>query len=427
MRTVIIGNHAAGLSAAETLRLGDDAMEIVVISKEDVPPYSRSLISYLLSNDRDLDGILWKEADFYDRHKITPMLGRTVIALEPEKNSVVLENDEKVGYDSLVIASGGHPAMPDIPGIDNEGVFTFQSLEDAMIVKERAEDVQSVVILGGGLIGLKAAEAFAKLGKKVSVMVRSPNVLSQIVSAREAEIFEEYLSGVGVEIGTGVSVTGIAGDGKVQGVETKERGTAECDMVIVAKGVRPNMQFVTDGPVATDYGVVTDAHLRTNIENIYAAGDVAQNYDSVRDEDYLNTLWPLAVGDGRIAAENILGRDSALNYRTSMNSIRIGDAFLISCGLVGSREDLSDAENVYIDGDCGLKRLVFRGDTLVGFSLVGDVANAGILTSLVSRGVDTSMIRDDLLAGRHDFAAIAPLIKAFEDKFPEPEFRQALG
>ncbi len=163
--------------------------------------------------------------------------------------------------------------------------------------------------------------------------------------------------------------------------------------------------------------------------DIYAAGDVTQSPDTIRKKAWTNALWPHAVEEGRVAAENILGINSNLNGRTSMNSIKIGDIALISCGLTGARENMEGVEEITIKNSekNNSKRFLIKKSCLVGFSLVGDVRHAGVLKSLVTKEVNIEKIKDVLISGVYDFPSILPLIKENKEKFNEPEYQEVLA
>jgi len=429
MKVVIIGNHAAGLSAADVLRQGDESCRITVISREDVPPYSRCLIPYLVSGEKQVEEILYKPSSFYRDRSIETVFGTDVVKVLPKEKAVLLADGGKIGYDALIIATGGTPSMPTIPGIENQGVFAFRDLRDAEEIVAYSANVETALILGGGLVGLKAAVALRRRGLEVSVVVGSPNVLSQIVSAHEAEIIEEHLQEMGIEIIARTNPAKVLGRGTVEGLETTEGRKIQGQMVVVGKGVRANMGIVEGTEIETEYGIVIDDHCRTSVPDVYAAGDVAQSRDDVRNEKWMNALWPHAVEEGRVAAETILGRNVSLRSRTSMNSFVIGDLALISCGLTGAREQVEGAEEILLKGPGkGLsRRFVFKDDRLVGFALVGNVANAGVLTSLVVKQVNVAAVRDQIIAGKYEFPFMVPLIMQNREKFTEPEYEEVLS
>jgi NAD(P)H-nitrite reductase large subunit len=282
MKVVIIGNHAAGLSAAQTLREGDESCSITVISKENVPPYSRCLIPYLVSGEKGLKDILFRPQDFYEKNSIKTMLGTEAIRVFPKENKVLLADDHRVEYDFLIIATGGTVSFPALSGIKAKGVFGFRTLGDAQKIIDYLEYVETAAVLGGGPIGIKAAFALRKRGKKVKVLVSSPSILSQIVGDDEAKILEEYLTELGIQIITRASPAKILGTKRVEGIETTEGRKIDCQMVIVGKGVTANKDLARGTEIKTEYGIIVDEHCRTNIHNIYAAGDVTQSQDTVK-------------------------------------------------------------------------------------------------------------------------------------------------
>jgi len=266
-------------------------------------------------------------------------------------------------------------------------------------------------------------------GKKVKVVVGSPNVLSQIAGPLEAEIFEEYLTEMGMEIIPRTSPAKILGKKKVEGIETTTGKKIKCQMVVVAKGVRANKDIAQGADIKTEYGIIVDEHCRTSVPDVYAAGDVAQSPDNVRKEKWMNALWPFAVEEGRVAAENALGKDTVLRARTSMNSLRIEDLAMITCGLTGAREEVEGAEVTTVKGPgkWDSKRFILKDNRLVGFALVGDVAHAGVLTSLITKEVDVGKVKKELFSGKYDFSTMLPLVRENKDKFREPEYEEVFS
>jgi NAD(P)H-nitrite reductase large subunit len=246
----------------------------------------------------------------------------------------------------------------------------------------------------------------------------------------EARIFQEYLTGLGIEILSCTSPLKIWGSGKVEGIETTDGRRIPCGLVIAAKGVTANKDLLKGADIQAKDGILIDEHCRTSIDDVYAAGDVSQSFDAVRNEKWVNALWPLAVEGGRVAAENILGKKSILDNRTSMNSLVIGNCALISCGLTGFRDKVVDGEEIVHRGP-GLmdyKRFLLKDHRLVGYSLVGDVRHAGVLTSLVRSGISSPhRLRSLLVSGRYDLASMLPLIQENPEKFHEPEYEEVLS
>ena len=424
MKVVIIGNHAAGLTAAETLRKNNRKIDITIISIENTPPYSRCLISDIISGEKKINDILFKDEDFYIKNKINTIFGKKVTKITPDKNEVILEDNMKLSYDKLLIATGADSILPDIPGINKEGVFCLRTDNDAEKIKDFCLKIKNAVVLGGGLIGIKAAIALCKAGKNTTVIVSSSSILSQIISSEEADIIENNLKLAGISFLKNTKVEEILGNNKVEGIKTSENNKLDCELVITAKGVKANIDLIKDTKIKTEYGILIDDHCKTNIDNIYAAGDVTQSRDDLRNEKWMNSIWPLAVEEGKIAAENILGKNTILRERTSMNAFNIFNTWLVSCGLTGLRENKKDVEKYFIEGNEGknYKKFIFKDNRLIGYALLGNILNAGVLTLLIRKKINLLNVKDQILAGEYDFSSLVPCMLDNKECFTEPEF-----
>lgn len=423
---VIIGASAAGISAIETLRGEDPSSEIAVISDEPDPLYSRPLISYYLAGELPEERLAYRPPDFFERNDVEALLGCQAVGLEPQAERVVLDNGEARTYDSLLIASGASPKLPEVEGNDLEGVLGFRTVEDARAILEVIPDIEQAVVLGGGLVGLKAAVGLAARGVEVTVVVGSAHVLSQMVDVGAAEIYRELLEAHGIRIATEMRPAEFLGNGRVEGVRAESGQEWPAQLVVVGKGVNANMGFAEGTGVETDYGILIDGRCRTSVENVFAAGDVAQSYDVVRDEYWTNQIWPCAVEQGRIAALNMAGREAAYRGSMAMNSIQFFDLPVISGGLSGLRERDYDRELVDRPSDRVYRRIVLRGDRLVGFVLVGDIQGAGLIRSLVAKGASARGSEDRLLHRNLSVPDLLPLIAGQRERFTEPEFQELI-
>ncbi len=429
MRAVVIGNHAAGISAAETFRLYDKSIEIVMVSTEDTPPYSRCLLPFVLSGEKTTDDILFRDPSFYEINGITTMFGKEALRVLPSGKDVLLDTGEKLAYDRLVIATGGTPQTVSVPGVRNRGVTSLRTLDDARTIVSMLDRVTSVVVLGGGLVGVKAAYALAKAGKKVTVAVSSPSILSQIMSESESVVVEQYLEKAGICIRKNVSPARILGSENAEGVEFTTGEKLACELVVIGKGVTANRSLAEGSGIKTGYGILTDDSCATNVPDVFAAGDVAQSADAVRNTGWMNTLWPHAVEEGRVAALNALGEKAVLRPRTSMNSLQLGELSVVSCGLSGAREKTEAGEEiVHTDKKTGAyKRFTIRDGKIVGYVLFGSAEHAGVLTSLVTRGVPVGPAMLALKRGAIDFGSMFSVMSACKDRFTEKEFAEVFS
>lgn len=431
MRYIIVGASAAGSSAAETLRRSDKDAQITVISDEKLT-YSKPLLSYYLAGKLGEEQLFFRAPDFYERLGIKRIHARAV-GLYGEKNSLELSDGQKLNYDKLLLATGAAPRFPQIDGMNRAGVFGLRKLEDAQGILERLPKARLAVVLGGGLVGLKAAAALQERGVGVTVLVDSPHVLSQMLDENSARIFEEIFERNGVSIRTRAKPAAVLGTKRIEGVQTTSGEVFPCDVVVVGKGVDPSLELVQGTKIRTDYGVLVNDFLQTSIENVYAAGDVAQARDVLRGEPWINALWPCAVEQGRIAALNMLGKERPYRGSMRMNSVQFFGVPVISAGLavltpgpLGGRAGEHD-ETLESRPAPGIYRKIFlKDDTIVGFVLVGDapIEAAGVLRILMERRVNVASIKEELLELGPELGRLLPLIAEHREQFVEREFQE---
>jgi len=435
MRCVIIGASAAGISAAETLRQHDKDAEIVMISDEKLI-YSRPLLSYYLAGKLAQEKLLYRPRDFYQNHRIEAIFARAV-ELEPERSRVHLEDGQKVEYDRLLIATGASPRFPPLQGIRQKaGAFGLRRLEDAWGILERLPQAERAVVLGGGLVGLKAAAALKERELEVTVLVDSPHILSQMLDESSARIFEEIFERNGVRILTKAKPAAVLGQKQIEGVQIASGEVFPCELIVVGKGVDPNVELIEGTKIRRDYGVLVDDYLGTNIENVYAAGDVAQAKDVLRGEPWINALWPCAVEQGRIAALNMLGKNVAYRGSMRMNSVQFFGLPVISAGLavltpgpLGGQSGEHDEILEYRPARWVYRKILLKDDTIVGFVLIGgerDLEAAGLLRLLLERRINVAGVKEKLLELGLELGRLLPLILENKERFVEREFQELI-
>jgi nitrite reductase (NADH) large subunit len=411
-RIVIIGNSAAGIGALEAIRKYDRLSSVTLVSAEDERVYSRCLLSYFLSGTLGEEGLLFRPPDFCRRMEAEILPRRKVESVNPAGQQVVCYDGAKLDFDKLLIATGGSPTLPPQIPRKTAGVFVLRTVADAMAIRSWLEGARNAVVLGGGLVGMKAAFALHKRGLRVTVVVRSPHVLSQMLDAGAAELVMDRLREDGIEVLTGADVAGIElHEGKVAAVKVTEEGASAgsrpCELLIVAKGVAANKELVRGTAVQHLTGIITDAHMQTSVENIYAAGDVAETFDVALEARSVNALWTCAMQQGRIAGLNMAGQTREYDGSVGLNSLNFPGVDLISFGVVQPAPEAGyevlveqrPAEGVY-------KKLVLKGDRIKGLVLVNRIDNAGVLLSLLGRKVDVADFKDDLLSDRFSYATV---------------------
>jgi NAD(P)H-nitrite reductase large subunit len=395
---VIIGNSVAAVGAIEAIRKVDKEIRITVISDEPYSVYSRPLISEYLAGQVKEEMMAYRDPSFYEKNGVTKMLGRTVVSIDSAKKSVKLDNGEEVAYSKLLIATGGTPFVPPMKGLEHKGVQTFINMDDAKKLDAMVSTLKHVVVIGAGLIGLKAAESLVHRDVKVTVVELANRVMATVLDTDAGQIVQNALETAGVEITTGDTVDEILGNkkGQVSGVKLKSGKVLDCDAVIVAIGVIPNAKFAKESGVEVNRGIVVDNRMKTNLTDVYAAGDVAEGPDYLNGGVRCLPIWPNAYMQGKIAGFNMAGVDREFEGGVAMNSIELFGVPVISAGL--SNTDSDDLEVLTKTEVDSYRKIVLRGSTVVGAVFVGKVERAGIVTGLIRDQIDVSSMRDRLLA-----------------------------
>jgi NAD(P)H-nitrite reductase large subunit len=408
MEIVIIGNSAAAVGAIEAVRKIDRSIPITVISDEPHPVYSRPLISYLLAGELRPEQIFYRPKNFYEKNGIRALLGRHVAKVDFDHQAVELENGQKISYDRLLIATGGKPFIPKIEGLETPGVYSFTKLEDAKKISSVLKKVQRAVVIGGGLIGLKAAEALRKRKVEVTVVELADHILSLTLDETASTILEKALRKEGVHLMTSMTVEAILGNGHVESVRLSNGKTLKTQLVIVAIGVTPNVEPFKEARLQIEKGIVVNDQMETNLSGVYAAGDVVEAYDKVLKCYRSIPIWPNAYHQGKIAGYQMLGNE---RYRDEgsfmMNSIEVAHIPTISMGLTNPPSEdgyqvikrFDRHSNVY-------RKVVLKEDKIVGALFTGHIDRTGIVTGLLRDGIEVRGFKKELLSEQFGFISL---------------------
>ncbi len=403
---VIIGNSAAAVGAIEGIRSCDKDGEITVISNESYHAYSRPLISYFLARQVDTSKMFYRDKDFYRKNKVKTMLGKKAVALDFEKKVVSLEDKQEVGYDKLLIATGGNPFVPPLRGLDKDNIFTFTTWDDAKKLDKLVDKIEKVVVIGGGLIGMKATEALKARGLKVVVVELADRVLSLALDKKASDMVEERLKDVGIEVITDNTVTEITGPGrKVEGVLLKDGSAVDCDAVIVAIGVKPNTELVGGTEIDVNRGIVVDENMQTNVPGVYAAGDVAEAPELLSEEKRVIPIWPGAYSQGNVAGHHMAGGEKEYLGALPMNSIEFFGLPTISVGMSNAGGKDFEVLSKYDPKEKSYKRIVLKDDVMVGALFIGAVDRAGIYTGLIKEKADVKNFKEELLSDNFGYVS----------------------
>jgi len=387
LRHVIIGCSAAGTKAAETLRRLRPDDEITVISDEASPLYSRCLLPHLLGGSRDEDGIRFRPEDFFSRWRLNRVLGASVTAVEPDRSRVIIQGNGILEYDRLLIATGSSSFIPPVPGLAGPRVLGLRTLDDARRIGALARASRRVVIVGAGFVGLEAAYALRRKGLEVTVAEKLPGILPQQMDHEAAGIIQKDIEDAGVRLVLGTGILEVREGGQSLHVILEDERALEADFVIVAAGTRPNVGFLEQSGIHVERGIPVDGQMSTNVQGVYAAGDVAVTVDAVTGSPGLTPIWPNAVVQGRVAGLNMAGRNRLYSSQIALqNAVEFQDVPAVSLGL--SRPPKTEGYEVismHSPARGIYRKMVLRGDIPVGMILVGDIRQSGVVASLIRR------------------------------------------
>ena len=389
---VIIGNSAAAIGTVEGIRSVDPDGEITLISDEAHHTYSRPLISYLLLGKTDEKRMLYREKDFYKKNKVTPVLGKKVTKIDPKQKKVFLEDGAELSYEKLMNATGSKPFVPPTEGLDTvKNSFTFMTLDSVKEIRKKLKPDSRVLIIGAGLIGLKAAEAVEGTVKELTVIDLADRILPSILDSDAGKIMQKHIEDKGTKIILGTSVERFAGN-----TATLKNGTEiSFDLLITAVGVRPNTELIADAGGKVGKGIKTDKTQLTSLPDVYAAGDCTESYDLSSGTERILALLPNAYMQGEAAGKNMAGGEASdkVLYEKAipMNAIGFYGLHIITAG------SYDDSDFTEASGE-NYKRLIFRKGKLVGFILMGDeIKRAGIYTSLIREQIPVDTVDLGLL------------------------------
>lgn len=403
MRYVIIGSGAAGTAAAEVIRRCDATGQVVMLSDETHPGYYRPILPFLIYDAPEGQN-LYRDA-LHTPRGVDVRLGRRVRSLLPDQRAIVLESGERLAYDRLLLATGTSTARPPIPGLDGPGVFGLRTLDDTLGIKAAAQNARRAVIVGGGRIGVKTALALRHLDLQVTIVEMLRWIIPLQFDAEAAPIFESALQAQGIEMMFGRSARAIMrGKEKVESVLLDNGTCLPADFVVVAAGVRANVELARTAGLATRRGILVNTRLETSAPAIYAAGDVVETHDIVTGEPIVSGIWTNAVAMGQVAGENMAGRNREYEGAFSLlNAMDLAGIPVISAGLINPPEGASYEVSASRRG-ANYRKLVFDDGRLVGAVLVGEIQRAGVYATLIREHADMRAARRSLLHNTFTYA-----------------------
>lgn len=379
---VIIGGGPVATNAIETIRqVETDTSRITLVSDE--PAHSRMALPYWLAGQIPRQQTMTADRATLERLAVDARIGRRAAAIDPARRTVTLDDGQQLDYDRLLIATGARPRRPKIAGVERPGVQPLWGLDDTQQLLSAAAAVEHprVTMIGAGFVGLIMLGAMYRRGWQLTLVERETHILPRMLNAPAAAVAERWLTDRGVRIHCDTSVASIAeGSDAALRLSLGDGAPVDADCVILATGIRPNLELAQQAGIATDEGILVDARMQTSAEHVYAGGDVAQGPVLFRTERAIHAIHPTAVDHGRVAGANMAGK--AVDYGGSL-SMNVLDACGLQCASFGDWSN-DDAEATTIERADGYlyRRLVWSEDRIRGAIFVGRANDVGMLTDV---------------------------------------------
>jgi len=389
---LIVGASHAALSALHAIRLHDTEQEVTLVTRDDSLPYSPTVLPYVVSGRSDPERVFLRDQGYFAEHKVNYLRGAKVQKVNAGGSAVELADGSQIGFDKLLLATGAAPMLPAIPGLAGMKFHVLRSLTDALALRAALPRVKRAIVLGGGLIGMHAAENLAKAGVDVSVVEMQPHVLAGYFDAEASMMIESVFAAQGVRLLLGARVASFAAQGAGCRATLADGSQLDADLLLVATGVAPVTDFLAGSGIATERGVLVDAHMRTNVPNIWAAGDVAQARGFFSSERIINGILPDAVDQGRIAGMAMAEDPGAKDYAggVPLNTYSFFGQHAVSVGVhegalgetgVEVKKQVEAEQNHYL-------KIVLKNSRLAGIFGVNAAFDPGIMWELILRGID---------------------------------------
>jgi len=393
---VIIGDGIAGSSAAETLREEAPESDITVVTDEGEALYNRILIKEFAKGKLPEAPVSIHEEDWYAERDIDLSLNTHVTDVDPDAHEVYTHDSGTIEYDKLLIASGGTPTKLPVKNADGKGIHHFWTFQDARAINEHASEADTGVVIGAGLLGIDLAAICGAQNVDAHYLMRGECWWRYALSPEGAEIIHDGMRDVGVTpvFGSGADEFVLDEEGHVEATIDTNGERYESDFVGIAIGLDFNVEYMQDTDLELDDGVVVDEYMQTNLEDIYAAGDLTRFYDTILGEHAQNGSWGSAKEQGQIAAKNMAADDEDEAFRwVSSYSITHFDFPFLSFGHPTLGDDA--VEKKYSDTEW--RRITFKDGKVIGGVLIGDLAPQTTFKKLMREERDISGQKELLL------------------------------
>ncbi|MEO2205457.1 nitrite reductase large subunit NirB [Paenibacillus pabuli] len=380
-RLVVIGNGMAGVRCVEEIiAVSPDTYEIVIYGNEPRPNYNRIMLSKVLQGEHDLQDIIINDWSWYEEHGIRLCAGEMVHKIHTQSKTIETLSGMKDSYDILILATGSAPFIPPIPGVDKERVMSFRTIDDCTRMSDYSKVHRKAAVIGGGLLGLEAARGLLHLGMEAVVVHNAPYIMNRQLDLQAATMLQHELEAQGMSFLLAKNTQKIMGRSQVQGLQFTDGTKLEAQVVVVAVGIRPNVDVARRSGIRTNRAIVVDDYMRTSVPDVYAVGECAEH----RGISY-GLVAPL-YEQGKVLARFLCGQETT-EYKGSIpySQLKVSGVDVFSAGNI-SGEDMQTAVQM-LDGIRGTyKKVLMKEGFVSGAILFGDTTESASLLGLVQRG-----------------------------------------
>jgi phenylglyoxylate dehydrogenase epsilon subunit len=400
---LVVGSSHAALEAVAAIRMHDGTGSLTLLTRDPHLPYSPTVLPYVVSGRSAADGIFLRDDKFFAGNDVQLRRGVALKNLHTERNVAELADGSEIAYEKILLATGASPAIPPIPGIDQVSYQVLRTLDDATKLHEAIKHSKQAVVMGAGLVGMHAAENLVKAGAKVTIVEMAKQLTDGYFDATAAQLIEKAFTDNGATILTGSRVVKLAPSAAFStpgATLTLENGTTlEADLLLVATGVRPNMEYLLDSEVAHDRGILVDDSMQTSVANVWSAGDCAQAKGFFVEAKVMNAILPDATEQGRIAGMAMAGDPGLKKYPggVPLNTYHFFGRHAISVGSSRAPEG-ADVVTRFDEASGRYLKVIFKDGCLHGIYGVNEFFDAGVMCQLILRRVDLSAVRERFVA-----------------------------
>jgi nitrite reductase (NADH) large subunit len=397
MKHVIVGSGIAGVTAAQTIRQNDPDAEVHLFGAEPYPYYRRPQLWEFIAGQIEKDALTFRPAEWYVERGINLHLGAEVTALDPAAHHVALADGTREAYDRLLLATGARPFIPPCEGTEKDGVFALRTLDDALAIKAYAREVDTAIVVGGGLLGLETARALHTAGLDVTAVEFFPYLLPRQLDEEGAQVLQALLEAQGLHVVTGATTTAILGGPCADCIQLQDGAKVAGDLVLFSTGIRSEVTLAKEAGLEVNRGIVVNGRLQTSAEDIFAAGDAAEF------EGVVYGIIPPAIEQARVAAANMVAPGSAVYSGTlPTTTLKVVGAELTTLGEAVVEGDEYTQLRHADEANGRYRKVVLRDGRIVGAILLNDEERARPIRQLIAQDVDVSTHADQLLKDEFD-------------------------